>query len=138
MKKALILVLAALVIPSVALAARPAPNASGGNGNPKVTYILKGTLSDYSPYDAGTSTNGSITILVQHSNYHAKALVGQTLTFAVNANTKVGFADGVTGITNGDFGKVKVRAPKKIAAADLASTLQTYPARHIFDYGAPS
>ena len=86
MKKALILVIAALAIPSVALAAKPA--APGGKGAPKVAYILKGKLSAYMAYDKTTSTNGSITILVGAANYHGKALKGQTLTFALNAKTQ--------------------------------------------------
>jgi len=136
MKKALILVLAALAIPSVALAAKPA--AQGGKGAPKVTYVLKGTLSGYTAYDSSTSTNGSITILVSHANYHGRALKGQTLTFPVGPNTKVTLDNGVTAITDGDTGIVTVRAPKKIAPADLASTLQTYTARHIIDQGTSS
>lgn len=136
MKKALLLVFAALMIPSVALAAKPAPGGNGGKGAPQVTYVLKGTLSSYSAYDSATPANGSITILVQHANHHGKSLKGQTLTFPVDANTKVSLTDGVTAITDGDRGIVKVRAAKKIAAADLATTLQTQPARQIVDQGA--
>ena len=136
MKKALILVFAALVIPSVALASKPAT--TGGRSAPKVMYILKGTLSAYTAYDSSTSTNGSITILVSHANYHGRALKGQSLTFPVGANTKVTLNDGVTAITDGDTGVVTVRAPKRIPAADLAATLQTYTARHIIDQGTSS
>ena len=135
MKKALILVFAALMIPSVALAARPA---NPGRSAPKVAYILRGTLSAYTGYDAGTSTNGSITILVKHANYHGRALKGQSLTFVVNANTRIRFADGVTAITDGDRGNVRVRAARRIPAADLAATLQQSPARRIKDNGAPT
>jgi len=134
MKKAMIFVLAALVIPtSVALAAKPA--SKGGKGAPKVTYVLKGTLSNYTAYDSVTPANGSITIVVSHSNNHGKALKGQTLTFPVDANSKVSFGHGVTAIANGDRGIVKIRAAKKIAAADLASTLQAIPAGKIKDLG---
>jgi hypothetical protein len=136
MKKALLLVLAALMIPSAALAAKPTQNDKGGKGAPQVTYVLKGTLSSYTAYDSATPANGSITILVQHANRHGKSLKGQTLTFPVDANTKVSLADGVTAITDGDRGMVKVRAAKKIAAADLATTLQAQPARQIGDHGA--
>ena len=135
MKKALILVFAALMIPSVALAsAPPIP----GKSAPKVAYILKGTLSAYTAYDAQTLTNGSITILVKHSNYHGRALKDQTLTFAVNATTKISLADGVTAIADGDNGIVKIRAAKRIPAVDLAATLQASPARQIVDMGPPS
>jgi len=133
MKKALILMLAALVIPtSVALAAKPS---HGPKAPPQVTYNVLGTLSNYTAYDAGTSTNGSISILVSHVSKHGAALKGQTLTFVVDANTVIRFADGVTAITNGDRGGIKVRAAMKIAPADLAATLQASPAKRIHDNG---
>ncbi len=132
MKKALLLVVAALMVPGVALAAKPA---HGPKTPPQVTYVLKGTLSNYTAYDSGTMTNGSITIVVSHANKHAKSLKGQTLTFPVDANTKISLADGVTAITNGDMGVVKVRAAKHIPAADLATTLQAESAKQIVDQG---
>lgn len=130
MKKALILVIAALAIPSVALAAKPA--AVGGKGAPKVMYVLKGKLSAYTAYNSVGPVMGSITIVVGSSNYHGKALKGQTLTFPVGAKTMVN----VSAIKDGDSGLVKVKAPKKIAAADLAATLQAMPANQIVDQGA--
>ena len=134
MKKALILVIAALAIPSVALAAKPT---HGTKTPPKMeTYVLKGALSNYTAYNAQTSTNGSITILVSKANAHGKALKGQTLTFPVDANTMVSLKNGVTAITNGDRGIVKVRAAKKIPAADLAATLQASSAKQVVDQGA--
>jgi hypothetical protein len=135
MKKALILVIAALALPSVALAAKTTPPTSHG---PKVAYILAGTLSNYTAYDAGTSTNGSITIHVRHANYHGRALRNMDLTFAVDANTRVVLSDGVTAITNGDRGAVRLRAALRIPRADLATTLQQSPARRIKDNGAPT
>ena len=135
MKKALILVLAALMVPSVALAARTTPPPSHA---PKVLYILHGKLSAYHAYDAGTSTNGSITIEVKRANYHGRALHNQTLTFAVTARTRISLADGVTAIADGDRGIVKIRAALRIPRADLAATLQLSPARQIVDKGAPS
>ena len=137
MKKALVLILAALVIPSAALAAKPA---HPSKPVPQVTYVLKGTLSNYGPYDSVTPANGSITIVVKHANKLGKpikALKGQTLTFPVDANTKISFADGVTAIANGDRGVVKVRAAKRIAAADLVATLQLSAAKQIIGKGAP-
>lgn len=134
MKKALLLVIAALALPSVALAAKPAHSA--GKGAPKVNYILKGALSNYTAYDAVNKVNGSITIVVSSANYHGKALKGMTLTFPVDAKTKVSLPDGVTAITNGDKGIVKIHAAKKIAAADLAATLQLSAAKQIVDQGA--
>jgi len=50
--------------------------------------------------------------------------MGQTLTFAVDAKTKISLENGVTAITNGDKRIVKIKAAKKIAAADLATTLR--------------
>jgi len=138
MKKALIFIVAALMIPSVAFAAKSAPNDKGGKGAPKVMYVLKGTLSNYSAYDSVTPANGSITIVVSHANYHGKSLKGQTLTFPVDANTKISLENGVTAITNGDMGIVKVRAAKNITAADLAATLQAIPARQAVDQGPSS
>ena len=137
MKKALILVIAALMVPGVALAAK---NPSHGPKKPtQTTYVLKGTLSSYTAYNSDTQTNGSITILVRHANHHStKTLKGQTLTFPVDAKTKISLADGVTAITDGDRGVVKVRAAKHIPAADLASTLQAQSARQVVDQGAPS
>jgi hypothetical protein len=137
MKRALILVAAALMIPSVALAkGNPGHGHQGGKSAPKVAYILKGTLSAYTA--ATDSSPGSITIAVTRSNHHGKALKGQTLTFPTDSKTKISLENGVTSIADNDKGIVKVRAPKKIAAADLASTLQTYTARQIVDQGASS
>lgn len=141
MKKVLVFAIAALLIPGAALAkGKPPVTGPGSHGKsaPKVTYVLKGTLSGYQAYDSGTSTNGSITIVVSHANYHGKALKGQTLTFPVDGKTKVTLNDGVTAITDNDKGVIKLRAPKRIAAADLASTLQTYSAKHIVDQGTSS
>ncbi len=132
MKKALILVIAALALPTVALAAKPA---HGHGKPPMVTYVLHGTLSAYTAYDASTSTNGSITILVKHANKHGYVLKGQSLTFAVDAKTKLHLAVGLTTVTDGDRGGISLRAPRKIAAADLVATLQLSPARHIHDNG---
>jgi hypothetical protein len=134
MKKALILVLAALVIPSAALAAKPAH----GHKKPHmVTYVLRGTLSAYTAYDSVTPANGSITILVKHADKHGHALKGQSLTFAIDANTKLHLAKGLTTVTDGDRGGISLRAPRKIAPADLVATLQLSPAKHIVDRGAP-
>jgi hypothetical protein len=94
-----------------------------------VAYVLAGTLSNYTAYDAATSTNGSITIHVKRANYHGRALRNMDLTFAVNANTRVVLSDGVTAITNGDSGTVRLRAALRIPKADLAATLQQSPAR---------
>ena len=137
MKKVLLLVIAALMVPSIALAAKSVPSGKGGKGAPQVTYVLKGSLSAYAPYDSGTSTNGSITILVKKSNHHGRALKGLSLTFPVGVNTQVKLKVGLTTITDNDRGVVKVRAARKIAPADLAATLQLSIAAKIRDKGAP-
>lgn len=136
MKKALILVLAALVIPSAALAAKPPKAPKPPKPAPTVMYVLKGTLSNYMAYDATTPANGSITIVVKSARPHAKALKGQTLTFAVDAMTKIRLHKHMA-IANGDKGIIKVRAAKKIAPADLATTLQASSAKQIIDQGMP-
>jgi hypothetical protein len=138
MKRTIIFLVAALALPtSVAIA--KGPPSTPGKSAPKVTYVLKGTLSGYAPYDSSTSTDGQISITVNHSNYHAKGLKNQTLTFAVTANTRVTFRNGTTAdqIENAK-GRVTVRAPKRIAPADLLATIQTYPARHVIVQRASS
>jgi hypothetical protein len=142
MRKALVLVVAAFVIPtSVALAARPAHHGHGHGygrrGRHEVTYVLDGTLSSYTAYDSTTPANGSITITVKWAGPHARSLKGATLTFPVDANTKISLLHGATAITDGDRGIITVRAARRIAAADLVATLEASSARHIVDFGAP-
>lgn len=132
MKKALILVLAALVVPSAALAAKPAHVKD--TRAPKVAYILRGTLSAYTAYNSTTQTNGSITITISRANYHRKGLKGQTLTLAVDANTKVRLHDGQA-IADGDRGIVKVRAARRIAAGGVEKPLAGATAREVIDLG---
>ena len=145
MKKLVPLLIAALMIPGVALAKGPKPGTgpSGSHGKANVKYVLKGDLSAYSGYDSGTSTNGSITIDVKHTNKHARALKGMELTFTgeITANTKISLPDGVTVITDGDRGIVKVRAPKEpksMSGADLAAVLTAQAVRQVVDQGAAS
>jgi hypothetical protein len=135
MKKGILLavVAALLITPAAAMASH---GNKGGKSAPKVMYVLRGKLSAYTPYNAGTQTAGSITIAVSGANYHGKALKGQSLTFPVGANTKISLENGVAAIADGDRGIVKVKAAKKIAAADLAATLQATTARQIVDQGA--
>jgi hypothetical protein len=134
MKKTIVCLAVALALPtSVAFAKSPhAKPGDHGKSAPKVMYVLKGTLSAYTAYDASTSTNGQISITVNHSNYHGRALKGQLLTFAVTASTKLRLRHGMTAAqVEGAKGMLTVKAPKRIAAADLATTLQTYNARHV-------
>jgi hypothetical protein len=146
MKKLLPFVIAALVIPGVALAKGPNPKSPKNHtnhGKAKVQYVLKGSLSASTAFDSLTNTNGSITITVMHSNRHGRALVGQPLTFTggVVSNTKVVLPDGVTVIADGDRGIVKLRAPKEpkdMSATDLAAILTALPVRQIIDQGPAS
>ena len=143
MKKLLPFLIAALMIPGVALAKGPNPKSHTNHGKAKVQYILHGTLSTYTGFDSTTSTDGSITITVTHANRHGRVLKGESLTFMgmVTANTKVVLSDGVTMITDGDQGIVKVRAPKEpkdTSAADLTALLTALPVRQVIDQGPAS
>jgi hypothetical protein len=136
MRKLIVLLVVALAIPTSAALAKGKPS-SPGKSAPKVLYVLKGTLSGYTAFDSSTSTNGSITIVVNRSNRHGKALKGLTLTFTgqVTVSTKVRLHDGATTIADGDRGIVKVRALKRIDPSALQSTLESTPVRQIIDQG---
>ena len=147
MKKVLPFVLAALMIPSVALAKGPNPKAGThpNHGKAKVMYVLKGMIYAYTPYDSSTSTPGSVTIDVNHSNRHGRLLVGQTITISLGANTKINLENGVTSIAAsqpGDLGMVKVRGPKlafkSAALTDLQTALQNQSAHMVTDWGPAS
>ena len=146
MKRVLPFVIAALLIPGVALAKpNPTKGTHTNHGKAKVQFILRGQLSAYVAFDSSTSTNGSITINVMHSNRHGRVLNGTstplTFTGMVTSSTKVVLADGVTVIADNDNGIVKVRAPKQpkgISAADLGAVLTGMPVRQIIDQGASS
>ena len=121
-RKTLTLFALVLAITSIAFATTAqASSQSKGKAAPKVTYILKGTLSDFTA--ASTTANGSVTIHVTHSNYHARALVGQDLTFAVSMNTTTTTMGGT--IINGARGVVKFRAPLRESNATLMASLTT-------------
>lgn len=132
----------ALVLPSLALAAKPPTpghsHASHGKAAPKVMYVLKGAISSYTA--AAGASNGSITILVKRANHHGAALKEQTLTIAVSSATRVVFDNDGSTIADGDNGVVKVRAAKSIAAADLAAAFQAAPtvAFQVIDQGPAS
>ncbi|MBD0349155.1 MAG: hypothetical protein ICV59_08380 [Thermoleophilia bacterium] len=124
-KLALLTTASLLLVPAAALAkGKPAKPAKAG---PKgVMYVLKGSLSAYTP--ANASTNGSITIAVDKANNHARSLRGSSLTFALTAQTKVRLdTDGT--IADGERGLVKLKAPRKTDA----TALQAIPARQVID-----
>jgi hypothetical protein len=120
-RKTLVLLLVALAIPGVALAAKPTSKPTNNSkAAPKVMYVLKGPLSGFT---AATSTaDGSITIHVNHSNYHARALKGLDVTFTIVANTTVTLPNG-TAIADGTRGVVKFRALKSITTKGLVAEL---------------
>ena len=147
MKKVIPFVIAALMIPSVALAKGPNPKAGThtNQGKAKVMYVLKGMIYNYVAYDSTTSTPGTITIDVNHSNRHGKLLVGQTVTVTLGANSHVLMENGVTSVAAtqpGDKGMVKIRAPrmafKGATTTLLTSALANMPAKMVVDWGAPS
>jgi hypothetical protein len=148
MKKFLPLVIAALVIPSVALAKGKPPTAGThtNHGKANVMYVLKGNVYAYTAYDSTTQTNGSITIDVKSSNRHGKLLKGQTgVQITVGPKTKVELENGVTSITAaqpGDLGTVKVRAPrlafKSATLSDVEAALQNHAAHMVADFGPAS
>jgi hypothetical protein len=149
MKKVLPFAIAALMIPSVALAKGPNPNKGThtNHGKAKVMYVLKGTLSNYVQYAPAANGNpavdGQITIDVQHSNRHGRLLVGQPITVDIGQNTKITLENGVTAIApSGDYGMVKLRASKlafkSAALTDLQAALLNQPAHMLTDWGTAS
>ena len=145
MKKLLPLLIAALMIPGVALAKGPKPGQgpAGSHGKAKVVYLLKGSLSAYTAYDSSTSTNGSITLDVKRANRHGRALKDTQLVFTgmVTSGTKISLSNGVTVIADGDRGIVKVRAPrepKTMSGSDLTAVLTALPVRQVLDQGPAS
>jgi len=123
-KKTLAILVLALVTPSVALAAKPQTHTSRSKAAPQVMYVLKGTLWNYTA--ASSTADGSITIKVTHSNYHARALVGQQLTLAVSAKTTITLDNGATTINNGASGIVKFRALLKASNTTLLAAFGTH------------
>jgi len=123
MKKAIVFLAVALAIPtSVAFAKAPTTHTNHSHAAPKVMYVLKGTFSNYTA--ATPTADGSISITVNHSNYHGRALKNQTLTFGVSMQTRVTGAKLLA--KDGAKGVVKFKAPLRFAAGtDLATTLPT-------------
>jgi hypothetical protein len=148
MKKLLPFVIAALMVPGVALA-QGKPSTAGthtNHGKAKVMYVLKGLIYGYTAYDSTTNTPGSLTIAVSHSNRHGKLLVGQPpLTITIGANTKVLLTNGVASIAAaapGDNGMVKIRASrlafKSATVADAQNALTGQSAHQVIDWGPSS
>jgi hypothetical protein len=122
MRKTLALLVLALALPCAALAATA--NA-GTNAQGKVSYVLRGSLWNYSA--ASASGNGSVTIRVTHANHHNGLLRHRSITFAVTANTKVQTSS-QTGtkpgqIKNGTRGTVEFRGALRISNGALLAAL---------------
>ena len=146
MRKLILVVALALVVPAAALATEPshpshpatpasshasttATTALASQPTPTVMWVLRGTLSKYT---AATATaNGSISITVKSSNFDSTTLKTMTLTFATNSKTNVVLHEGKP-IVNNDNGIVKVRAPK----GSSATALTTKTAFEVIDQGA--
>ena len=132
MKKGILVLVVALALPTSVALAKGTPGAHG-KSNPRVMYVLKGTLSNYTAATSDT-VGGSISITVAHSNFHG-ALKGQTLTFTTTMKTKVNFPNGATAITDGAKGVLKFKAPlHRKGDTSLVTTLTTNAkALHIID-----
>ena len=118
-RKALVLAALALATTSVAFATTAQASKGKSQANPNVTYILKGTLSNFTP--ASTTASGSVTINVTHSNFHARTLVGQPFTFAIANTTPTNLMGGT--INDGARGIVKFRAPLHESNTTLRTAL---------------
>ena len=146
MKKLLPFVIAALMIPSVALAKGKPPTAGthANHGKANVMYVLRGMV--YAYVAPTVNTPGSITIDVKSSNRHGKLLNGQTgIVITLGPNTKIELRNGVTSIaaaSPGDLGTVKVRAPrlafKSATLTDVETALQNHAAHMVTDWGPAS
>ena len=147
MRKLILVVALALVVPAAALATEPShpshpatPASSHASttattalasqpATPTVMWVLRGTLSKYTP--ATATVNGSISITVKSSNFVSSTLKNMTLTFATNSKTNVVLHEGKPIAANNDNGIVKVRAPK----GSSATALTTKTAFEVIDQG---
>jgi hypothetical protein len=125
MKRAIVLLAVALAIPTSVAFAKGSPGTHGKSA-PMVMYVLKGKLSSYTA--ATSTTDGSISITVSHSNYHGRALKDKTLPFMVTMKTRITYQNGTTDANistdKSAWGMVKFRAPKRVTG-DLATVLPT-------------
>jgi hypothetical protein len=112
---ALVGMLAALAVPAALAAKPPKPNSNAAK--PTISYVLRGTLTAYTP--ANGATNGSVTIVIKSAvsgtNHVASALKGQTATLVVTSRTSVTLHKGH--FTAKDNGVVALRAQKGLASA---------------------
>lgn len=107
MKKLIVVLAVALLIPTSVAFAKASP--TRGKSNPMVMYVLKGTFSNFTA--ATATSDGAISLTVSHANYHGKALMNDTLDFTVASTTRITFGNGTTSIADGAKGMVKFKAP---------------------------
>src|SRR5262245_12376086 len=107
MKKLIVVLAVALLIPTSVAFAKATP--TRGKSNPMVMYVLKGTFSNFTA--ASSTADGSISLTVSHANYHGRALKNDTLDFTVASNTRITFGNGTTALADGAKGMVKFKAP---------------------------
>lgn len=154
MRKILPFAIAALMIPGVALAKGPNPNkpTHPNHGKAKVMYVLKGLLSNYVPFTPASGANpavsGSVDIVVLHANRHGKLLVSDpnnnplVVTITIGQDTKLRLKNGITTITDGDQGAIRVRAGKLAFSGatqdQVVAALENQPAHMVTDWGPPS
>ena len=125
MRKILIVLALALMVPALALAAQPA---QPGKSAPKVQYVLKGTLTSFTASTGGA--DGSIMFTVTQANHHRAALKDQALTLLVTPTTKVVLdTDGT--LTAGETIIVKVRELRR--TTDALALLSGKTARQVID-----
>ena len=125
MLKVLVVLALALAVPALALAAQPS---QPGKSAPKVQYVLKGTLTSFTPSTGGA--DGSITFTVTKSNRHRAALKDQSLTLVVKPTTKIVF-DGDGALEAGETVIVKVREFRR--TTDALALLSGKNARQVID-----
>jgi hypothetical protein len=122
---ALLATLVLVGLPAGALAAKPTHPTKP---TPTVLYVLRGSLSHYTA--ASATSKGSITITVKNTNLESSKLAKMTLTFALDAKTKV-LLHKDKPIADGDRGIVKLHAPM----GSTATQLQTHTAFELIDQG---
>ena len=123
--KVLFVLALALAAPALALAAQPV---QPGKSAPKVQYVLKGTLTSFTPSTGGA--DGSITFTVTKSNHHRAALKDQPLTLLVKPTTKIVFdSDGA--LEPDETVIVKVQESRR--TTDALALLNGKNARQVID-----
>jgi hypothetical protein len=132
MKKIIVLLVAAVALPTSVAFAKPSHPTKGGKSNPTVMYVLKGTLTSYTA--ATADQIGSVTIDVSHSNFHS-SLKGQIMTFDTTMTTRLTFPNGATTLTPPAKGVLKFKAPlHRKGDSTLVTTLTANAkALHIID-----